>query len=118
MRLEVYKERELEKRKGLVWRTVIGAVWLALVSIVAYYLTGWIIDNQVVSLNFFYGNLSIPPSVKPETVRLGFTLTLVIAIQFFILVGYGLASPAGRRRPGKATAYSSDPDPLDKYYYR
>jgi hypothetical protein len=118
MRLEVHKDRQLAKRKGLVWRTVVGLVWLALVSVAAYYLTGWFIENQVVSLNFIYGNLLIPPTVKPETVRLGFTLVIVVAVQFFILVGYGLASPVGRQRPGKATAFSKDPDPLDKFYYR
>jgi hypothetical protein len=118
MRLELNKERELEKRKGLLGRTLAGIVWLSLISVAAYWLTGWFIENQVVSLNFFYGYLSIPTTIRPQIIRLGFTLTIVIAIQFFILVGYGFASPIGRRRPGEATAFSKDPDPLDNFYYR
>lgn len=118
MRLEAARDKELNKRKGLAWRTVVGFIWLASITVGAYYLTGWLFENQIISINFFYGNLYIPPTVEPQTIRLGLALVIVIAIQFFILIGYGMASPVGRSRPGKATAYTKDPDPLDNYYYR
>jgi hypothetical protein len=50
---------------------------------------------------------------------IGLMVVFVVIINFFVLLGYAVASPVGRRHPGTPSMYSQEPDPDDrKYDYR
>ena len=119
MRLEAKREHELKKRRGLALRTIGAVIWLGICFAGAFFLMRWIFESELLNINFFYNQLRIPRSVSQEWIIIGFTILIVIGINFFVLVGYSLFSPTGRRRPGTPSLYSSDPDPDDhKYDYR
>jgi ABC-type sugar transport system permease subunit len=116
MRLDAQRERELARRKGLALRTVLTVIWLVICFAVAYILVAWMFNNDVMSFRFFRRTLLIPYTISDTIIIIGFTIVIVVAINFIILVLYGLLSPIGRRRPGTASMYSADPDPEDQRY--
>ena len=119
MRIEMKHDHELAKRKGNARRTVVAIGWIALCFVIAYFITEWLFNQEILNINFFYSRLLIPRTVDELFVRLGFMAVIVIVMQFFILIGFALSSPVGRMRPGRASAYSRDPDPDDhRYDYR
>jgi len=119
MRIEMKRDRELAKRKGNARRTLVAILWIALCFGAAYLITEWLFDQEIVNMNFFYSKFMIPRSVDEFFVRLGFMAVIVIVMQFFILIGFAFSSPIGRMRPGRASAYSREPDPNDhRYDYR
>lgn len=119
MRLDAQREHELEKRKGLAGRTILALIWLAICIGAAYFLVNWLLETERLRMSFFYFQLHIPQTVSQEFLVAGSILVVVLIINFFVLVGYGLVSPIGRRHPGTPSRYSPDPDPDDrKYDYR
>ena len=119
MRLDAKRDRELAKRKGLALRTILAVIWLGLCFFVAYVVVSYLFDNDMLTFAFFRGPLYIPFSISDELIIIGVTVVIVVAINFLVLVTYGLLSPTGRRRPGTPSMYSEDPDPDDhKYDYR
>lgn len=119
MRLEMKRERELAKRKGNTWRTVLGAIWLAFCFGVAYLVTQWLISSETLTLQRMRTYLFVPPTVDDIWIRLGEMLVVVVVMQLLVLIVYAFTSRSGRRRPGDASMYSRNPDPnADKYDYR
>jgi hypothetical protein len=119
MRIEMKRDRELAKRKGNARRTIIGIAWIALCFAVAYFLSEWLFEQEILDINFFYSRLLIPRTVDEIFVQIGFMAVIVILMQFLILIGYAFSSPIGRMRPGRANPYSRDPDIDDhRYDYR
>ncbi|GMQ79565.1 MAG: hypothetical protein BMS9Abin02_2167 [Anaerolineae bacterium] len=116
MRIEMKRDRELAKRKGNARRTIVGIGWLALCFTVAYFLSEWLFEQEILDINFFYSRLLIPRTVNEIFVQIGFMAVIVILMQFLILIGYAFSSPIGRMRPGRASPYSRDPD-LDDHRY-
>jgi len=119
MRLDAKRDRELAKRRGLALRTVLAVIWLALCIAAAYYVVSYLFQNDVLTFGFFRRRLLVPFSISDQAIVIGLMVVIVVAINFIVLVAYGLLSPAGRRRPGTPSMYSQDPDPDDhKYDYR
>ena len=119
MRLDAKREQELARRKGLALRTILAVVWLAICFVLALLFMNWLFDNDVLDMGFFRNQLLIPYTIDDTWIVLGLVVVLVVAINFVVLVVYGLFSPIGRRRPGTPSMYSADPDPDDhKYDYR
>ena len=119
MRLDAQRERELAKRKGLAMRTILAVIWLAICFGLAYLLMQYLFDNELLTYKFFYNRLFIPRTVSETAILIGSMLVIVVVVNFFVLIGYGLISPSGRRRPGTPSLYSEDPDPDEqKYNYR
>ena len=119
MRLDAKKEREIERRKGLTFRVIAIVIWLALCFIAAYFLITWLIESALIRMGFFYNQLFIPRSVGEELIIFGLVVVVVIVINFFVVIGFALVNPTGRRRPGTPSMHSSDPDPDDrKFDYR
>ncbi len=119
MRLDAKRERELDRRKGFALRTILSVIWLAISFGLAYLVVKMIIDNDLLTYNFFYNRLLIPREVPTTAIYIGLMVVVVIIINFFVLIGFALVSPMGRRRPGTPSMYSQDPDPDDqKYNYR
>ncbi len=119
MRIEMKRDRELAKRKGNARRTILAIAWIALCFTAAYFITEWVFNQEILDINFFYSRFLIPRTVDEFIVQLGIMTAIVIGMQFFILIGFAFSSPIGRMRPGRASAYSRDPDPDDhRYDYR
>ncbi len=119
MRIERKRDAELAKRRGMALKTIIAVIWFGLCFVAAYYIVNWLFDSETLTLGFFYGRLHIPTSISEDFIRFGLMLVIVFLIQFFVLIGYAIASPTGRSRPGDPTLKSRDPDPnADRYDYR
>ena len=119
MRLDAQRDRELVRRRGLALRTILAVIWIAICFGLAYLIVNYLFDNDIVSYRFFYTRLFIPYDVAETVILIGSMILIVVIINFIVLVGYAIASPIGRRRPGTPSLHSSDPDPDDhKYDYR
>lgn len=119
MRLDAKREREIEKRKGFASRTLITGVWLAICFAFAYLAMNYLFNNTVITENFIRAQLRLPPWVPDWGILVGAMILIVVIVNFFVLIGYAFFSPSGRRRPGQASLYSSDPDRDDhRYDYR
>lgn len=116
MRLDAKRDRELEKRKGSAFRTIVAVVWLSLCFAFSYFLMKTLFDNGTITENLIRAQLRLPPWVPDWGIWLGAMIIIVVIINFMVLIGYAIVSPSGRRRPGKASLYSSDPDPDDRRY--
>jgi hypothetical protein len=118
MRLDMMREEQTRRRKGLALKTILAVIWLAICYTVAYILTGWLEESGYLTPDFFYNQLFIPRTIDETIVRIGFMTVIVLIMQIFVLVGYAFSSPAGRLRTGTPTAEARDPDPTaNKYDY-
>lgn len=113
MRIEKKHEAELEKRKGLTGRTILAALWLILSFSISYLFATWILSGDILSLDFFYQDVGISKSVSEVVIRIGLALVIFMIFQFFVLIGYAIASPKAKMRPGTPSTYSSEKDPYD-----
>lgn len=112
MRLDKVHEQEVAQRKGNTGRTILQLIWLTINFAAAYFVVEWLLAEKYISLNRLY-NGGIPRTV-PEWVLQGALMFIgVIIIQFFFIMGYMVASPVGRRRSGRPTLRSWNPDPND-----
>ncbi len=119
MRLDAKREREVKKRQGFALRVIVAIIWLGLCIAAGYYFFNWLLESGTLTMGFFYGRLHIPPTVREGVIVAGSIFVFIIVVNFFVLIGYALASPGARRRPGTPSLYSSDPDPDDrKFDYR
>ncbi|MFZ0545735.1 MAG: hypothetical protein WAM60_09880 [Candidatus Promineifilaceae bacterium] len=116
MRLELQREEEQAKRKGLAFKTIIGIFWLGMIFAAAYYFVGWLFDSGNLEPSFFWNQLFIPRVVTQDWLQILAAFVIAFMMNFFILVGYALSSGIGRTRPGTPTLHSRNPDPLDKKY--
>ena len=116
MRIEKKREQELAEREGLTRRTIIQLVWLLISGVFAYFVVQALFDAGVVTMEFFYRDLAVPQSVPEIAIRGALILLIVFIMQFFLIFGYIVASPEGRTRSGKPSAYSRNPDPLENEY--
>lgn len=118
MRLDRMKEKEVAKRRGSTGRTIVQIVWLLIAIGLGYAFTQYLFAEGVLTPNLFYTQLFIPRSVPVWALKAGVILVIVIAIQFFLFMGYAVANPRGRARTGRATSHSTNPDPFDNPYER
>lgn len=114
MRLEKKKDEEIAARKGMTGRTIITVIWLGISGVIAYFLIKYLFDTNVLRYSTIY-NLGIPDSV-PKWALMGAMIFIVVAImQTFLLFGFMLASPEGRRRTGDPSLYSHHKEPFDDH---
>lgn len=116
MRIEKKKEQELARRKGLTKRTIIQVLWLLISGVIAYFIVQALFGAEYITMDFFYGDLAIPQEVPEFVIQGALVLLIVFVMQFFLIFGYVAASPQGRERSGKPSAYSRNPDPLENEY--
>lgn len=113
MRLEKKKDDELAARKGMTGKTIITFIWLAISGVFAFFLIKYMFDTDILRYSTFY-NIGIPTWI-PQWVIMGALVFLVVAVmQTFLLFGFMLASPEGRRRTGDPTAYSRSGESNDQ----
>jgi ABC-type sugar transport system permease subunit len=116
MRLDMQHDRMLEKRRGFAWRTIVATVWFSLCFALAYFFVDYLFDTETLTYNFFHSRLSIPWEWDDWIITAGLVVVVVVAMNLLLLLGYSMFSSTGRRRPGNASLYSSDPDPDDNRY--
>ena len=116
MRLDMQHERMLEKRKGFAWRTIVAVIWFTLCILAAYFFVDWLFDSETLTYNFFHSRLSIPWEWDDWIINAALILVAVVIMNIFLLLGYSMFSTTGRRRPGRPSLYSQDPDPDDNRY--
>lgn len=114
MRLEKKREAELAERKGAGKRTMLMLGWLAISGVAAYFLASYMFSSGILTYRELYNQLSLSPNdVPPWAVLGGVIVVLVIVFQFFVMVGFFIASPEGRRRTGDPSLSSTSNDPFD-----
>ena len=112
MRLEKKRDEEVAARKGMTGKTIIAFIWFALSAVLAYFLIDYLMTENMLRLNTFY-NLGIPRSV-PDWVLIGAMILIIVTImQTFLLFGFMITSPEGRRHTGDPSLYSSSKEPFD-----
>lgn len=116
MRLDRKRQAEQARRKGMTVRTIIQLLWLAISAILAYFAINWLFDSGQLSYQFFYEDLFIPRSVPEPLILAALIFIAVVFMQFFLVLGYAIASPQGRERTGNPSPYSSTYDPMQDDY--
>ncbi|NHZ71580.1 MAG: hypothetical protein GWP17_00625 [Aquificales bacterium] len=114
MRLEKKKDEELAARKGMTGRTIIGFIWLSISAALAYFLIKYLTDEGILRFSTFY-QLGIPRQIPSWVLMWGLILMIVLLMQMFLLVGFMIASPEGRRRTGDPSLYSHSKEPFDDF---
>lgn len=116
MRLEKKKEAEIARRQGSTKKTLLQGTWLILSFGIAYFLIGYLEDSDIISVSQLATQLQLPSSVPEGVVFGGLMCLSVIFLQFFVMIGFLVASPQGRQASGKPTAHSRNVDPYDNPY--
>ena len=116
MRLDQRRDAELARQKGLTTRTIIQFIWLALSAFLAYLALNYLFASEQLSYEFFYSTLLIPRAVSQPVILAVLILIIVIVMQFFLVMGFAIASPKGRERTGNPSPYSDNYDPMQDDY--
>jgi hypothetical protein len=116
MRIDKIQEMEAQKRKGSTGRTLIQVAWLAFAIGISYAFTEFLFAQEYLTKAMLYNRLLIPGNVPLWVVKGALIFIMVVVIQFVVFLGYVMANPRGRNRSGKASPYSSNPDPFDNPY--
>jgi hypothetical protein len=114
MRLEKKHEEELEKRRGLAGRTIIQFIWLLISFAIAYFLVKALFNGGYINHRMVY-DVGISRKVPEIAIEIVFMFIVVVAMQFFLFIGYAFANPEGRRRTGDPTLQSRTKDPYDGF---
>ena len=118
MRLEKKRDRELARRKGLARRTVALVLWLIISGVIAYFAVRYLFETQLLDYNYFYFVLGLPAWVPRWAITAVLVLFTGSLMQFFFIFGYTITRPEGRRRSGKPTTHTTNPDPFENDYWR
>lgn len=113
MRIEKKREAELAKRRGLTGRTILAVIWLVVSFALSYFFATWILNGELLGIDYFYNQMGIPDSVNEVIIQIGLAVVVFTAFQFFLLIGYAIASPKAKMRPGTPTIYTAEKDPYD-----
>lgn len=114
MKLEKKRDEEIAARKGMTGKTIVGFIWLAISAVLAYFLVTYLIDEKYISVRMFY-EAGIPRYV-PSWVFIGaIMIFIVLLMQFFLVMGFMIASPEGRRRTGEPSLHSHTKEPFDDF---
>lgn len=112
MRLEKKRDEEIAARKGMTGKTIIGFIWLAISAVIAYILVNALIDAKYLNLNMFY-QLGVPRFVPSWVFSVAIIIFITLLMQFFLVFGFMLASPEGRRPTGDPSLHSRRKEPFD-----
>ena len=105
MRLEKKKDEEIAKRQGMTGRTIIAFIWLSISAVAAFFLVKYMFDTNVLRYRTFY-DMGLPTQIPDWAIMIGMVILVVAIMQIFLMVGFMIASPEGRRRTGDPTLYS------------
>ncbi len=117
MRIDMKRNAEVAKRKGLANRTAFAILALFGGFVVAYVLTSVLFSREVLKVNFFYNELHVPRDVSEGIIYLAVAFLFTFFFQFIAIMVYALANPTARERPGTPTAVAKDPDYYETYRF-
>ena len=117
MRIDMKRDAETAKRKGLAGRTIFAVTALIVGFGLSYAVTTYLFNSEVLNVNFFYNQLFVPRTVSEGIVRFAVAFVMVFVLQFVSIIAYAVASPEARVRPGTPTAIAQDPDYYEAYTY-
>lgn len=112
MRLDVIREHEIARRKGLAKRTAFAVLWLVVGLILGYLLATLLVHTGTLKADVLFSQLSWSTEIGETVLKIGFTLIVVLILQFFVVIGFALTSPEARKKSGMPTAVAQDPDPF------
>jgi hypothetical protein len=116
MRLEKKNEEMLAKRKGLTGRTIIQIIWLLISFAAAYFVANYLIDEGIITYQQIYRELGLPRTIPEEAILFGMMFLIVFVMQFFLIFGFMIGDPEGRRKLGDPSMKSRNKDPFDDHY--
>lgn len=115
MKLQKKKERELAEREGAAKTTVIQGIWLLLSFAVAYFLFSYLDSSGILTTRALRAQMHVPGYIPDWGILAGAMLVFVMAAQIALAMGFFIASPAGRRKPGKGDLHSENRSLDDRY---
>jgi hypothetical protein len=116
MRLEKKNEEMLARRKGLTGRTIVQVIWLLISFAVAYFVANYLIDEGVITYQQIYRELGLPGTIPEAVILFGIMFIIVFVMQFFLIFGFMIGDPEGRRKLGDPSMKSRNKDPFDNHY--
>lgn len=117
MRIDMKRNAETAKRKGLANRTIFAVTALIVGFTFSYVVATYLFNKEILTDSFFYNQLFIPTTVSEGILRLAVAFVMMFVLQFFAIIAYAIASPEARVRPGTPTAIAQDPDYYEIYNY-
>ena len=110
MVLRQKREAEYDNERGWFVPALLRAGWIILVAGVSWYIAQWLLfESGVLTIQELYqGGFS--RSLSEDVLVYIMTAAVFLIINIFILIGYFLALPSGRRRADRPTTYSRKPD--------
>ena len=116
MRIEMKREAELAKRKGLANRTFFALLGMGVTLVLAYLLMTILFSLEVITPAFFYSELSVPAEVSEGIIQLAVVILLFCGFQLLMMMGFAILSPEARTRTGEPTLESKELDYFDQHY--
>ncbi len=116
MRLEKKRDAEIAQRQGSAKRTVFQIIWFIITMALGYFLINYLANTNFLDVQSLGRQLSIPTSWGKTAPILILAFVFAVFSQFFVMIGFLVAYPEGRRRLGDPTAYSRNVDPTDNQY--
>jgi hypothetical protein len=116
MRIEMKREAELAKRKGLANRTFFALLGMAVTLVLAYLLSIVLFSMEIITPGFFYSELSVPAEVSEGIIHLAVVILLFCGFQLIMMMGFAVLSPEARTRSGKPTFEAKELDYVDQHY--
>ncbi len=113
MRLEKKRDEETAARQGMTGKTIIAFIWLAITTVAAYFLVKYVFDTNVLRYSTFY-SMGLPRQVPNWVIMAVLILFVVVIMQSFLMFGFMIASPEGRRRTGEASLHSHSKNPYEE----
>ena len=108
--LKQKREAEYRNERGRFSSFVLWSGWTIFIGFVAWYVTQWLLfESGVMTLETLYRD-GFPRSLPEENLIYIVTGIVFILINMFIMIGYFLALPSGRRRADQPTTFSRRPD--------
>ena len=110
MMLKQKREAEYRRERSRFLSFVLWSGWTIFIGFVAWFLTQWLLfESGAMTLETLYLG-GFPRSIPEEGLVYIVAGIVFIVINIFIMIGYFLALPSGRRRADRPTTYSRKPD--------
>ncbi|MFK7800359.1 MAG: hypothetical protein AB8G95_01890 [Anaerolineae bacterium] len=106
-------EPEYRRERSWFGLFLLRAIWMVFLAVISWYVAQWLLfESELLTIETLYRG-GFPRTLPEEVIAYIVTATVFLLINIFIMIGYFLAQPSGRRRADRPTTYSRKPD-----YYR
>ena len=110
MMLKQKREAEYRRERSRFASFILWSGWTVFLGFIAWHATQWLLfESGLMTVQSLYRD-GFSRSISEEGVIYIVTGVVFLLINIFIMIGYFLALPSGRRRPDRPTTYSRRPD--------